>query len=100
MANELLETRRITKDELITVGDLENFRKAIVDEIKELLKSQGSPPPRQWLRSSEVRKILHVSVGTLQNLRINGTLPYTKIGSIVYYRWDDINKVLEKNLNR
>jgi len=49
------------------------------------------------LRSPEVREMLDISPGTLQNLRINGTLPYTKIGGVIYYAYEDIVKVLQAN---
>jgi hypothetical protein len=45
-----------------------------------------------------VRKLLNISTGTLQNLRINGTLPYTRMGSILYYKQADIDKILNENL--
>lgn len=45
-------------------------------------------------KSYEVRKLLNISAGTLQNLRINGTLAYTKIGGLMYYKYSDIEKVL------
>ena len=38
-----------------------------------------------------------ISPGTLQNLRINGTLPYTKIGGVLYYDQREIMEVLERN---
>ncbi|MBO6533302.1 MAG: DNA-binding protein, partial [Muricauda sp.] len=38
-----------------------------------------------------------ISPGTLQNLRINGTLPYTKIGGVLYYEYHEIMGVLEQN---
>lgn len=41
--------------------------------------------------------MLNISPGTLQNLRINGTLRFTKMGSIIYYKLEDINKILEEN---
>jgi len=42
-------------------------------------------------------ELLQVSPGTLQNLRINGTLPYTKVGGIIYYDTEEIQKVMEAN---
>ncbi|EHQ25081.1 helix-turn-helix domain-containing protein [Mucilaginibacter paludis] len=65
----------------------------------------GALKPAEWpgqalqnlQKSCEVRKMLNISPGTLQNLRINGTLRFTKIGSIMYYKLEDINKVLEGN---
>ena len=44
-----------------------------------------------------MRELLGISPGTLQNLRVNGTLPFTKVGGMVYYQSDDILKMLEEN---
>ncbi|OYD46540.1 DNA-binding protein [Sphingobacterium cellulitidis] len=86
----------MVKIELLTKADLEDLKNEIVQEIKALA-APASAPPRQWLKSVEVRKMLNISPGTLQNMRINGTLPYTKVGSILYYRYEDIVKLLEGN---
>ena len=56
-------------------------------------RRSGSNPP-------EVRELLGISPGTLQNLRVNGTLPYTKVGGVVYYQSDDILKMLEENRSK
>ncbi|HRF34387.1 MAG TPA: helix-turn-helix domain-containing protein [Cyclobacteriaceae bacterium] len=100
MGKELPEPKRTNRDELITLGDLHDFQLSLLSEIKNLLQSTGSTPSKQWLRSAEVRKMLGVSAGTLQTLRVNGTLPFSKMGSIVFYRQEDIIKVLEKNASR
>lgn len=84
----------IYRDQLITLGDLESFKFSLVEEIKQLLQESSGQPARQWLKSTEVRKMLGISPGTLQNLRLNGTLPFTKIGGIVFYRYDDIARLL------
>jgi hypothetical protein len=100
MGKELEEPKRINRDELITRGDLQDFQTSLLSEIKSLLKASGSTSSKQWLRSAEVRKMLGVSAGTLQTLRVNGTLPFSKMGSIVFYRYEDIIKVLEKNTSK
>jgi hypothetical protein len=81
--------------ELITKGDLNEFKSELLTEIKKLVQLDGQGQSKKWLKSNEVRKLLKISPGTLQNLRINGTLSYTRIGSIMYYKLDDINKLLE-----
>lgn len=48
----------------------------------------------QWLKSNEVRKLLDILTGTLQNLHINGTSPYSKIGRLLYYKYCDILKLI------
>jgi hypothetical protein len=61
----------------------------------KLINKPGQGEVKKWLKSVEVRKLLNISPGTLQNLRINGTLRYTKIGGIMYYKLENINKILE-----
>lgn len=84
--------------EIITKEDLREFENRVLAEIKKLLSCGEKDGSKQWLKSSEVRKLLKISPGTLQNLRINGTLAFTRVGSIIYYKLDDINKVLEGGL--
>ena len=82
--------------ELITREDLRDFKNELLKELKQIMQP-GQGQSKKWLKSSEVRKMLNISPGTLQNLRINGTLRFTKIGSIMYYKLEDLNKVLEGN---
>lgn len=85
------------RNQLLTIGDLEDFRDKLFAEIKSLVGESNGQGKKQWLRSSEVRKMLGVSAGTLQNLRVNGSLPYSKIGGIVFFRYDDIIALLERS---
>ncbi|MFC0513381.1 helix-turn-helix domain-containing protein [Mucilaginibacter angelicae] len=85
-------------NELITKGDLNEFKSELLTEIKRLVQLDGQGESKKWLKSNELRKLLKISPGTLQNLRINGTLSFTRIGSIMYYKFDDINKLLEGGL--
>jgi hypothetical protein len=86
---------RLYREQLITVGDLETFKQDLLHEIKNLLKQDVSEPAKKWLRSAEVKKMLRISAGTLQNLRINGSLSHTRIGRIIFYNSQDIEKLLE-----
>jgi len=66
------------------------MRKTIREEI------QGATTPQPtWLRSSKVKELLNISDSTLQNLRINGTLPAYKLGTTWFYRLDEIMAALE-----
>jgi SpoVK/Ycf46/Vps4 family AAA+-type ATPase len=82
---------------IITTEDLIEFKKELLEDIKKIFESQTTSQNKKWLKSVEVRELLNISPGTLQNLRINGTLSYTKIGGIMYYDNQDIDKILEKN---
>ena len=80
--------------QVVTKRDLLNFGNALLNEIKST--TAAAEQPAQWLKSSEVRKLLKISAGTLQNLRINGTLHFNRIGGIIYYKYDDIKRMLER----
>lgn len=82
--------------EVITREDLNEFRSLLLNDLKEIIHSKPQQT-KQWLKSSEVRKLLNISSGTLQNLRINGTLTYTKVGGIMFYNNTDIEKLLNGN---
>jgi hypothetical protein len=83
--------------ELITKHDLQQFKVELLNDLKALMKPSGEVN-KEWLKSSEVRKLLKISSATLVTLRVNGTLRYTKLGGMLYYRYSDIVKVLESNL--
>jgi len=82
---------------IVTLEDLQQLKSEILHEIEKMLSGQQPGISQKWLKSSDVRKLLKLSPGTLQNLRINGTLPFTKVGGIIFYNADDIQGVLEKN---
>lgn len=82
--------------QIITTDDLREFKIELLDEISKLLEDSKELKPKKWLKSTEVRKILNVSPGTLQTLRINGTLPYTKVGGTHYYSLNEIEKLMSK----
>lgn len=79
--------------EIITKEDLEEFGKTLLNQIRGML-GQSSPEPKKWLKSYQVKNLLKISDNTLQTLRDNGTIPFTKVGGILYYSYDDINKML------
>ena len=83
--------------QIITTDDLREFKIELLDEIRAIVSEQKTAISKKWLKSNEVRNLLNISPGTLQTLRINGTLPYTKIGGTNYYNFTDIEKLLLKN---
>ena len=85
---------RVCRDQLVTLADLQEFKNDLLLSIKGIIQSHTPQPVKKWLKSYEVKKILNISTGTLQNLRSNGTLPHTKIGGLIYYDAELINKVM------
>ncbi|PSL40533.1 hypothetical protein CLV51_1312 [Chitinophaga niastensis] len=80
--------------EILTREDLAIFKTELFRELRELVNAPAIQP-RKWLKSYEVRDMLGISPGTLQNMRINGTLSFTKIGGLIFYEYDDILKLME-----
>ena len=76
-----------SKDELI------QFKADLIQEIKQAVKPEEIQV-KEWFRSAEVRKMLKLSSGTLQNLRIKGLLRYEKVGGIFYYAYADIVQLM------
>jgi hypothetical protein len=80
--------------EIVTKEDLEIFRIKLLDDLHKLLSAAPTQPAKPWLKGAEVRKLLNISAGTLQNLRIAGQLTSKKVGGSHYYRYAQIEKMM------
>jgi len=82
---------------LVTKEDLIVFKAEMLVAIQEALNKafENGLAKKQWYRSTDVRKMLGISSGTLQTLRINGKLSYLKIGGSMFYHASDIEKMLK-----
>lgn len=80
--------------ELASKSDLLAMKTEIISEIQTLLKPQDHLSGKNWLKSNEVRALLHCSHGTLQNLRIRKTLNPSKIGGVWYYPAQEVYSLL------
>ena len=82
------------KNEILTREDLFPIEEKI-NQLLELTKNKTESFPK-YLRSKDVRKLLQISPGSLQNLRIQRKLPYSKINGTCFYKYEDIINMLEK----
>lgn len=82
---------------LITTDDLREFKIELLEDFKAIVNASEKLESKKFLRSAEIRKLLKISPGTLQTFRINGTLPYTKIGGVILYELKEVFKILETN---
>jgi hypothetical protein len=80
--------------EILTKSDLQSFKEELIDEIQNIVGKSGTKE-QKWMKGIDVRKLLNISPGTLQNLRINGSLNPSKIGGTLFYKRSDIEKLLE-----
>ena len=66
--------------------------------MQELLKNKVDDNLlSEWIDGQVVMQTLHISPRTLQTLRSNGTLPFSRIGNKIYYQKQDIIKILTNN---
>ena len=83
--------------EIITKDDLQTFRTQLLNDIRQLLIPQEAKLIKPWLKNAEVKKLLGISSTTIQRLRIAGKLHSTKVGGVHYYRYEDIEKLLNSD---
>ena len=63
----------------------------------ETKKMIASTPLEDWIDNYTVIHLLHISARTLQTLRANNTLSYSRINNKIYYRRQDLQQVLADN---
>lgn len=79
---------------IVIKEDLEQFRIQLLEDIRQILASKEVKPTKPWLKNDEVKKLLDISSNTLQRLRVSGKLHFSKVGGTHYYRYDDLEKLL------
>lgn len=86
---------------VLTDEEMQEFKKSMIEEFEMVLKKHlekiNNEPDFVLLKSHQVQRMLAISPGTLQNMRTNGTLPFSKVGGITYYLKDDILKIIKDN---
>ncbi len=51
----------------------------------------------EWISNPEAAEMLHVTLRTLQNYRDNGILPFSQVGSKIYYKISDLEEHLDSH---
>lgn len=88
-------------DNGVTKEDLQQFGAFLIGTIRKMI--EGAAPTDkeaiqpEWLKSRAVRKLLDISPGTLQNLRITGKVRYKKVLGSYYYSKEDLMRLFNEN---
>jgi hypothetical protein len=69
---------------------------AFVKKMDELCRRRGNKNLQKWLENQDVCEILNISKRTLQTYRGNGTLPFSQISRKIYYRPEDVERLIRK----
>ncbi|MBN2743983.1 MAG: helix-turn-helix domain-containing protein [Marinilabiliaceae bacterium] len=84
--------------DFITSQDLHEFKFELLQEIKQILNTQsGGNGGQKWLKTKEVLKLLNISAGTLQQMRNNGTMPFSRIGGTIFYDSEKIKQLIQES---
>ena len=74
--------------------------KSLEDKFLELRNKAENPLRDRWLDNQEIMELLKISKRTLQKYRDGRVIPYSKVGSKIYYKAGDVEKFLKKNYNK
>lgn len=79
---------------ILTMDRGYDFDSLSSDQISNLVRHTAL---EDWLTGDDVQKMLNISERTLQTLRSNGTLAYSKLNGKLYYCRQDLQDLLSKN---
>ena len=85
---EVITIERSTYEELLT--SINSF----VTKMKAMASRGNDKKLGDWLDNQDVCQMLNISPRTLQTLRDNGTLAYSQINRKVYYKLEDVKRIL------
>ena len=64
------------------------------EKVERLCREQEDLGEKEWLDSDDVCRLLCISPRTLQTLRDNGTLAYSQIGHKIFYKPEDVLRIV------
>ena len=85
---EVISIERSTYEELLT-----SFN-SFVTKMKEMASRDNDKRLDNWLDNQDVCQMLNISPRILQTLRNKGTLAYSQINRKVYYKPEDVKRIL------
>jgi len=66
----------------------------LAEKVERLCREHADMGDMQWLDSGDVCRLLDISPRTLQTMRENGTMPFSRICNKVYYKPEDVRRIL------
>ena len=96
LLGEILQDYFANSNETLAVGFRQHFgiKQGETTSVNPTVTNPSDDNLEDWLDNQDVMLLLHISIRTLQTLRSNGTLPYSRINNKIYYRRKDIQQIL------
>lgn len=80
--------------------DADTFEKMLskfeqfITRMEQLCRVYGEKNVKEWLDNQDVCVLLNISARSLQTLRDNGTLAFSRINHKIYYKPKDVEKII------
>lgn len=84
-------------EEIVTKEDLRQFGLQLLDKMRIIVQENACLDTEvlqsEWLKSKSVRKMLDISAGSVQNLRMTQKVRFKKVLGSYYYNREDLQKL-------
>ena len=81
-------------NDTVTKDDLRQFGLLLINDIRNIIEkaeaNEKDTIDPEWLKSRVVRKLMDMSPGSLQNLRVTGKVRFKKVLGSYYYNKTDL----------
>lgn len=86
-------------EEIVTKEDLRQFGLLLLDSMRSIIQDNSNEATgllqSEWLKSKAVRKLLDISAGSIQNLRMTRKVRFKKVLGSYYYNKEDLLKLFK-----
>ena len=86
-------------EEIVTKEDLRQFGILLLDSVRTIIQENHREKNElvhpEWMKSKSVRKLLDISAGSVQNLRITQKVRFKKVLGSYYYNKEDLLKLFK-----
>lgn len=84
-------------EENVTKDDLRQFGLLLLDKMRNVIReaahAKNDLSDNEWMKSKAVRKLLDISAGSVQNLRLTKKVRFKKVLGSYYYNKEDLKKL-------
>jgi hypothetical protein len=87
------------KNDILTVQQYIEILNRL-DTLNKKLEANQKKPEDQFLDNQEFIKLMNISSRTSQNWRDTGKISFSQIGSKIYYKMSDVQKLLDANYRK
>lgn len=66
----------------------------------QICKTHAQVLSEEWITKDQAMATLKISARTLENLKKNGLLPFSKVNGLIYFKTIDIENLLNKHYSQ